>query len=82
MGGPGPGLLVVVGGGLGGLLARLRGFCAMSLGGLREVAALTSFWHGIGRKRGPGGDFSGRVCEFRVGKVDTLWWFCVFAHAR
>ena len=79
MGGPGPGGL----GGLGGgLLARSRGFCAMSLGALRAVATLTAFWHAIGRKRGPGGDFSGRVCEFRVLDRDTLRRFCVFGHAR
>ena len=56
-------------------MARLRGFCVMSLGGPCEVTTLPTFWHAIGRKRGPGGDYTwepGRLSSVRSSHLTVV----------
>ena len=56
-------------------MARLRGFCVMSLGGPCEVTTLPTFWHAIGRKRGPGGDYTwepGRLSSVRSSHLTAV----------
>ena len=56
----------------GGLLARLRGFCAMSLGGLCEVITLPTFWHASWRKGGPGGENTREVVRLSSARSQHL----------